>query len=65
MPRGANPRLRVTPSVAVSFRISVPLAERLRELVLQRDCSVPQLIEDGITALEAQQHASEQKTVAA
>jgi hypothetical protein len=38
----------------VTARVPVRVAERLRQLVRARDCSVARVIADGIAALESQ-----------
>jgi hypothetical protein len=57
MRRRANPLLQTTPRVVVIASVPLRVAEQLRRLVKSRDCSVPQLIADGLDAIEAQQAA--------
>jgi hypothetical protein len=58
MRRRANPRLKATPSAIITGRVPLAVAEQLRRLVKQHDCSVPQLIADGLNALEAMSETS-------
>jgi hypothetical protein len=59
MRRRANPRLKATPSAIVTARVPLAVAQQLQRLVKQRDCSVPMLLADALTALEAKSEASE------
>jgi hypothetical protein len=52
--RRANRLLKATPSVPLGFRVSVEVAEQMRRLLTERDCSIPALFADGLNALEDQ-----------
>jgi hypothetical protein len=55
--RGANPLLKANPTVTLGFRVSVAVAEQMRRLLREKNCSIPALFADGLNAIEAQKTA--------